>query len=135
MFGRKPKRDEWMWQALRLRRKGKLSDKYAALLQYFSCTSYDNKYCDDGGHYDYFAIESFGGHTPESIAALRWILPAGFLENFNGAREAYDALGEDPEFEAVEAALDKYDDYMMENSDEIADILKAYIADITARKI
>ncbi len=133
MFGKKNKKDNWFKTAKIARRKGRLPEPYYTLLQYYSCIAFDNWEGDHGGHFDYFCVSAYGGHTSESIAALRSILPKDLLENFEGALVAYDALGEDPEYEDVEKALDEFDDYADEHSDEIADILRNYVAEMSER--
>ena len=132
MFGKKTLEPmAWYKQACKLRRKRKLKEPYSTLLRYYECVSWNVLH--DYGHFDFFSGAKFDECLDDYVKDIRSILPQHLLDNFNAILEKYLALDEDPDYDEVEKIFDEYDDYAGDHDEEIADIIKSYITEMTER--
>lgn len=126
MFGRKNKDGNWYKTAKKLYYKGKMDAPYDSLIRYYM--EIGLAVCNAVGHFEFFSMLKFDGITEKALNDLRSILPQHLLDNCLAAYEAYNALGEEPEAGTALDAMEKYDIYAAEYSNEIADILHNYVA-------
>lgn len=119
MFNKK----NWFKKANKLYYREKLNSPYNTLFIYYK--NVNLALAKGSGHFDYFRY--YDGLTGKSVNDLKIILPEELFENFIEAFEAYKGLGNDPEYESITTALDKFDYYAFEHIEEIEEILRNYI--------
>lgn len=125
MFGRNQK-NKWFKTANKLYYRGKLSSPYETLFKYY--INVNLCLARATGHFDYFRY--YDGLTGKAVNDLQTVLSEDLFENFLKAFEAYKGLGEDPEYESIGPALEKFDNYAFEHVEEIADILRKFIENL-----
>lgn len=123
---KKCKPEDWFKTAEKLSRKHKLPAPYGSLFEYYLSTTWVTKR-DNHGHYDFFRYAQATDKFDDVIKDLYSILPPHLLQNFSEALEKFNALGEDPDYDDMCAALDPHDDYAYERNEEIEEIIKKYI--------
>lgn len=131
MFGM----NKWYRVIFKAYRKNKLAEPYRSLLRYYFFLGSGTPIAHSDGHYDYFAFEKSDGSIGEATKNLQTLLPEHLFENYLSALEAYQSLGEDPEYEKVMAAFEKQDEYTFWHNEEITEILTAYVNEMKEKKI
>ena len=135
MFGKKKKENKWYGKAYILNRKHKLPEPYCTLFKYYECVNLflrDRILC---GHRDYFVFADRDGYLDSAVANLKDILPENHKKNFLSALDKYRELGRDAEYEEVEDAYDEFDYYAFDHIDELKEILRSYITEMTERHL
>ncbi len=129
MFWKKLKENAWYNKAKKAYRKEKLPAQCASLFDYYSMM--DKKRLSGGrGHFDLFSMAKFDGRLDDRVKDLRSVLPEGLLENFNAAYDKYISLGDEPEYDDIICAFNKFDDYVFDCYEQLRIILKDYITEM-----
>lgn len=132
MFFQRRKALKWFRTALPLYRKGKLQRPYEMLFRYY--LEIDRNLPSRGeGHFEYFSMLKFDEIFDDAVNNVQSLLPEQLLENFRAALAAYQALGEDPESDAIVDAFYEYDEFAAEHAEEIAVLLRNYVAELKGR--
>lgn len=123
MFGK----TKWYRKAFTAYRKKKLDEPYRSLLRYYMAVGFGTPIARFDGHYDYFISLQMDDEIVSANRNLREVLPEHLYENYRSALEAFESLGEEPEYEVVMAAFEKQDDYVFEHYKEIEKLLIDYV--------
>ena len=128
MFGikKKAKPEDWFATADKLFKKHKLPSPYDTLFDYYLSVTWVTKRVKHG-HYDFFAAAKYDGKLDDVTRDLYSTLPQNLLQNYAEALEKFNALGDNPDYDDMCAALDPHDDYAFDRDEEFAEVIKKYI--------